>query len=180
MVILKNVTSKNIKNYILDPSNDLDELIDFYDYNSKFCIEGIFNALFILLKHYEQNKSRVNYLVTIVEELIEVKNIDEVKYFLGPIKDINNKINNIFSVKEKVSIRDIRIRLESMQNKINNSIIMDSKNSKTNCIEYLVFQGKNITVLENIINNQSYSDILSSVNKRLSNSLYESSTILKT
>ena len=162
---MKNITSKNVKNYILDPTNDLEEVINFYELDYKSTIEGIFNSLFVMLKNYEQNRSRIDFLVNIIEELVDIRGINELKYMLGPIKNINNLINDKFSLKEKVVIRDFKLSICNIQNKINNTIISDSNNNKSKCIEYLVFQDKNLSMIDNIVNNSNYNDILSVLDK---------------
>ena len=45
----------------------LEDVIDFLDEDYQSAIEGIFNALFSLLKNYDQNKSRVQFLIHLLE-----------------------------------------------------------------------------------------------------------------
>lgn len=150
--------SKTVKNFILDPSNDLEELIDFCDINFKLTIEGIFNALFILLKHYNQNKSKIEYLIELIDELVEVKTIEEIKTILGPIKDLENKINDNFTLKQKINIKSSKVKIDNILNNINNKISLGNSNNKSKCIEYLIFQEKNLSMVESFLN--TYKNIL--------------------
>ena len=55
---MKKITSKDIKKYILN-HNDLDILFEYIDDYYKETLEGILNALFILMKHPERNKEDI-------------------------------------------------------------------------------------------------------------------------
>ena len=74
-------TGKEIRNFILDPTNDLDELFDLIIENSQNVIDGILSALYkLLLRNYEQNKSRSNYLIYILDNMIDEFSNEELKF----------------------------------------------------------------------------------------------------
>lgn len=108
------INSKAIKKYILDVSNDLDDIIEYLDIDYKNTIEGIFNAIFTLMRHYEQNKSRIDYLISMVEASISLKPSSELKYLTGPIIDLQNKINDNFKLKNKIIVRDAMLRVQEI------------------------------------------------------------------
>ena len=45
---METITSKTIKNFILNPTNDLDDLFDFISEDFKSTIDGLFSALYRL------------------------------------------------------------------------------------------------------------------------------------
>lgn len=157
------IKSKFVKGFIMDPSNDLEEIVDFLEVDFKETIAGIFNALFTLLRHYSQNQSRVDYLVDLLEQLVEIKSIDELQNFIGPIQDFDNKILENFKLKQRIAIQKPYNRINDLFSKINQKKLNDIHNGKAKCLEYLIFQEKNITMIESFLS--TYSNILNSRNK---------------
>lgn len=155
-------TSKEVKKFILDPSHDLEELFDGLDEEYMVVVEGIFNALFILVKNYSQNKSRADYLVCILEELVELKCSSDLKKMIGPIIDFQNKINGL-SLKNKILVKEISIRVQNIFNEIQMKGIHDTQNEKMRCLEFLIFYDKNYFMLENFLND--HDNILSCRNQ---------------
>ena len=99
------VNSKEVKKYILNVENDLEGLIDDLEEDYKNTTEGIFNALFTLMRHYEQNKSRVQYLIHLIESTLSVKTSKELKALAGQIIDLDNKVNAL-KLKDRIAIRE--------------------------------------------------------------------------
>ena len=86
---MKEITSKDIKNFILDPTNDLDDLFDYLSNDYKSTIDGIFSALYkLLIRNYEQNKSRSDYLIKILDSIIEDGSEEELKYLNSNIQKV--------------------------------------------------------------------------------------------
>lgn len=146
-----NMNNKEIKKFILDATNNLEDIINFLDEDYQSAIEGIFNALFSLLKNYDQNKSRVQYLIHLLEQLIEVKGIDELKMMLGPITDFNNKISS-WQLKDRLSISKPYQQIGELLNQINNKEILALHNEKVKYLSFLIFQDKNLKMIENFLN----------------------------
>ena len=150
----KDMNNKEIKRFILDSTNNLEEIIDYIESDYQASIEGIFNALFSLLKNYDQNKSRVDYLIHLLNQLIDLKGIDELKLMLGPIIDFNNKIST-WSLKERLSINEPYYQIEELLNKINNKELSTIKTEKVKYLSFLIFQDKNLKMIETFLDSTS-------------------------
>ena len=99
------LNSKEIKKYILDSSSDLEEVISYLEEDYPSTIEGIFNAIFTLMRHYDQNRSRVDYLLNLVEGSISLVSGAEIKFLSGSIIDLNHKISN-WKLKDQIKVRE--------------------------------------------------------------------------
>ena len=99
------VNSKEIKKYILNVENDLEGLIEYLEEDYQNTTAGIFNALFTLMRHYEQNKSRVQYLIYLIESTLSVKQSKELKGLSGQIIDLDNKVSQL-KLKDRIAIRE--------------------------------------------------------------------------
>lgn len=160
MEIIKN---REVKKFIMDPTNDLEEVIDFLEIDFKETIDGIFCALFSLLRHYEQNKSRVDYLVSVLEQLLGVKDVDELKLMVGPIRDLDNKVLDNFKLKLRMSIQEPLTKIHGILAEINNRLLLSVRNGKARCLEYLIFQDRNLVMIESFL--ESSSNVLASRNQ---------------
>ena len=147
-------TGKEIRNFILDPTNDLDELFDLITENSQNVIDGILSALYkLLLRNYEQNKSRSDYLIYILDNMIDEFSNEELKFLNIKIDELNNNIVNNIKKKQRVLIREPINKLNDIHNKAAEKIISDIKNSKIKLLEYLIFQEKNLYLIEKTLAN---------------------------
>ncbi len=160
---MDNVTSKNVKKYILDIENDLDEVIVFLELNFKETVEGIMNALFSLIRNYPQNQTRADYLIDLLERLLDIKTTEELKLLVGPIVDFKNKIEDHWTLKQKLLIHTPYARIEHLLTKINQKVTADIKNNKIKILEYLIFQEQNLFMVEELLN--QYPNSLNSKNK---------------
>ncbi len=147
---MQKITSKEIKNYILN-HNDLDILFEYIDNYYKETIEGILNALFILMKHPEINKEDIEYLLFILKEQLKRESTSELKKLIGPIVDLQNKINDKFNLKERIKIKNHTLDLQTIFNEISIRIEAIEQNKKIKCLEFLIFQDKNIKMLSQFI-----------------------------
>ncbi len=143
------IGSKEIKKYILG-YNDLEELFNFLEIEFKETIEAIFNALFILLKNYEKNKMQVEYLIYILTEQLETKSLDELKLLTGPIIDFQNKISAL-KVKERIKIKSPCFRIQNIFNEIQVRLANNLNSQKKECLEFLIFYDKNISMIEKFL-----------------------------
>ena len=115
------ITSKEIKNFILDPTNNLDDLYDYLEKDFKNTIEGICSALYkLLLRNYDQNKSRSNYLISIIESTIDELTPEQVKHLNGCIENLNNNIVSNIKKKQRVLINEPVNRINEIHNKAAN------------------------------------------------------------
>lgn len=149
------IDNKTIKKFILNSTNDLDELIYYLDKDYKPTIEGIFNALFPLLKLYPQNQGRVDYLLGILEQIIELKPSNELTLMLGPITDLDNKINSL-PLKTRMQLNYPYQRIKKIVDEIDKKSLTELESGKLKYLEYLIFQNQDLFLIDNFIErNQS-------------------------
>ena len=146
----KSLNNKEIKKFILDTSNDLDNIIDYLEMDYQSTIDGLFSALFVLLKNYDQNKSRVDYLFRLLEQLVEIKTIEELKIMIDPISNLNNKISD-WSLKDRLEVNKPYQRIQEILNKINAKEVEALKNDRVKYLSFLIFQDKNLKMIEKMI-----------------------------
>lgn len=150
---MKIQTSKTIKNFILDPRNDLDELLEYIEVDTSLTTEGILNALFTLLCHYDQNRGRVDYLIILLERVSKTINPNELQPLLGQIIDFNNKISH-WSIKKRIAVSDPYQRIQNIFLKINNDGLMLMNNCRIKSLSYLIFEDKNLAMIDTFLNSE--------------------------
>lgn len=155
------VNSKEVKKYILNVENDLEGLIDDLEEDYKNTTEGIFNALFTLMRHYEQNKSRVQYLIHLIESTLSVKTSKELKVLAGQIIDLDNKVNAL-KLKDRIAIREPLNQIHEIFLAVNRNANV-VPNEKVKYLSFQIFQEKNIPLIESFLKENQ--GILSSRNK---------------
>lgn len=155
------VNSKEVKKYILNVENDLEGLIDDLEEDYKNTTEGIFNALFTLMRHYEQNKSRVQYLIHLIESTLSVKTSKELKVLTGQIIDLDNKVNAL-KLKDRIAIREPLNQIHEIFLAVNRNADV-VPNEKVKYLSFQIFQEKNIPLIESFLKENQ--GILSSRNK---------------
>ena len=145
---------KEVRDFIVDSSNDLEELITFLEVDHFSTVEGIINALYPLLKNYEQNKSRVQYLLHLLEQLVEIENAVELKPMIKPIEDLNHLISN-WGLKQRISISKPYQQIQEIQNHIYKKEFEANYNDKEKYLSFLIFQdrdaNKNVKMIEKMI-----------------------------
>lgn len=155
------VNSKEIKKYILNVENDLEGLIEFLEEDYKNTTVGIFNALFTLMRHYEQNKSRVQYLIHLIESTLSIKSSKELKVLSGQIIDLDNKVNAL-KLKDKIAIHEPLNKIHEIFLAVNRNADV-VPNEKVKYLSFQIFQEKNIPLIESFLKENQ--GILSSRNK---------------
>lgn len=155
------VNSKEIKKYILNVENDLEGLIEYLEEDYQNTTAGIFNALFTLMRHYEQNKSRVQYLIYLIESTLSVKTSKELKGLSGQIIDLDNKVSQL-KLKDRIAIREPLNQIHEIFLAVNRN--KDAvPNEKVKYLSFQIFQEKNIPLIESFLKENQ--GILSSRNK---------------
>lgn len=155
------VNSKEIKKYILNVENDLEGLIEYLEEDYQNTTVGIFNALFTLMRHYEQNKSRVQYLIYLIESTLSVKQSKELKGLSGQIIDLDNKVSQL-KLKDRIAIREPLNQIHEIFLAINRNAGV-VPNEKIKYLSFQIFQEKNIPLIESFLKENQ--GILSSRNK---------------
>ena len=158
---MKELTSKYIKNYILN-YEELNKIEEFLEIDFKETIEGIMNALYILTKNYDKNKKIIDTLIDILKEEIKSKKTEELHLLIGPIIDYQNKISK-FPIKERIKIKEISLEIQNIFNEIQVKSINEEHNEKIKILEFLILYDKNISMIEKYINENN--DILNIKNE---------------
>lgn len=156
------MNANEVKEFIINANNDLTNIITFLDNDFKETIKGIFDAIYPLIKVYDQNKSRVDYLFKIVEQVIEIKPTNELNCILSSIVDLNNKIDNM-TLSKRLPIIEPYQRIKKMLDKIEEKSLKELNDGKLNYLEYLVFQGRNISLIKIFL--ETNSDTIEQRNK---------------
>ena len=156
------IDNKTIKKFILTSTNDLEELLIFLDKAFKTTVEGMFNAMFPLLKLYEQNTGRVDFLLKILEQLVEVKSSGELVFLLGPITDLDNKISSL-PLKQRMQMNEPYQRIKRIVDDIEKKSLDEFSDGKLKYLEYLVFQNKDVNLIGNFL--EQHANLLSRKNK---------------
>lgn len=147
-------SSKEIKNFILDPTNDLDELFDSAAIDPKNTIDGILSALYkLLLRNYEQNKSRSDYLISVLDNITDDLTNEELKYLTSKIIEFNNNIVANIKKKQRIVIKSAVNEISNIHLKASEKILSDIKNGKIKLLEYLIFHEKNLYLIEKTLSN---------------------------
>ena len=147
---METITSNAIRNFIIKGTNDLDELLIYLDKDFKETIDGIFRALFSLMKTYNQNKDRVEYLINILEQVVEFKKSRELTCFIPLITTLENKVDKL-SMKDKVKMMTPYTRIKQLLVKIENKSKKELDNNKLKYLEYLIFYEQDLNLIESFI-----------------------------
>lgn len=115
---------KAIKEYILDMEDNYQVIDIFFQNYFKETSSAIFNALYILLKDYNKNKDKIDYILDLLRRFIntniEYGNNDILDKITGLIIGLKNKIDKNFSKKDKILINNIWYEINDLINSINN------------------------------------------------------------
>ena len=146
------MTSKEIRDYILNVENDLDELFDFIENDFKNAIDGIFSGLYrLLIRNYTQNASRVIYLIQILDIIINNLTDEEIKYLNGNIETLNTNIFNNIKKKSRILINEPINKINEIHNKASNKVLNEFKNNRIKVLKYLIFHEKNLSMIEDAL-----------------------------
>jgi hypothetical protein len=172
------MNNKKLKNYILKSSCDINYLQTLLSNSFSPTVEVIFNSLYILLKDSNKNKEKIECLIELLNNNIENFSEKKLKTITNLIRQLNNNINNNFSAKQKIGINNYHYEINEMFNNINNKLIKINKERGINkvpiCLEYLIFQEKNLTEIKKFI--LKHPNLLKNKNKDGDNVL---STLIK-
>ena len=148
----ENICENTIKEFILDPGNRIEEIIDYLsyclDYNNEEVIKAIFKALFILLRHYENDsRVRADCLINFLDENIMDNIFREVEMIMNNIDELKRKVKNL-KKKQQRAIEAPLDKLNKIYNNINDNLINNFDNKKLKCLEFLIFVEKNVDLVE--------------------------------
>lgn len=143
------ISSKEVKKLILEYDN-LGQLDDYIDVDFRNTIIGIFNALFILLKNYDKNIKLIDYLLSFLESIVSVRNVNELKLLIGPIIDLQNKVSS-FKLRDRIKIKNVSYRVQNIFNNIQGKISNQGRYDQIRGLEFLIFYDKNLNMIKNFL-----------------------------
>lgn len=166
---MKHNLKKEIEKYILG-NEELNELKFYLETEPTTTLNAIFKSLYTLLKKYDklENKYKVESLINFLEHTIKENEINEPQILISLIIELKNKIAN-FKTKQKILINDPWSRINNLFLEINNSLIPEIQNKKIKYLEYLIFEDKNLSMIESYLKENN--NILESSNKNGDNIL---------
>lgn len=150
--------TQDIKDFIIDSSNDLNEINLFLENEFKTTIKVIFDVLFILLKQYGQNKKRTDELISFLEHLIEKVPISKLSYFVAPFRGFERKIEHDFKLKQKRAIKKPYLQIHNIFTNLNYKLLLNTHEGKISYLEFLIFQDQNMALVETFL--EDYSNVL--------------------
>ena len=153
---MRSGVNKEVRNFILN-YGDMDVIYQYLEVSFKEASEGIFNALFTLIRNYDKNRKMINDLLVILEDETKRRTVNELKILLGPIIDFQNKFSR-FSMKERIKVQDPYFHIQNIFNDIQAKIVYDTYCEKVKCLEFLIFHDKNISMIEKYLDD--YYDVL--------------------
>lgn len=145
----KKLTSKEIKTFILDSSKNLDRIITFLEKDYETTIKGIISALYPLLKNYDQNESRVKYLICLLQQLISIAKVTELKILSASLVNLNDLILNL-NLKQRINLSIPIKEIQEMQKKITEKEMQENYNDKIKYLSFLIYQDKEFNHLKMI------------------------------
>lgn len=146
------ITKNKIKRFILDSSNDVEDLLEFLETDSDEVVTGMIEALFILMKLYDQNKEKTDYLINLLDQLIEIKTTEELKEINSHLIELDNKIK-LLKLKQRIKITQPYQKLKQLIETINQKTYQESYDGKLKYLEYLIFQNRDKELINDYLNN---------------------------
>lgn len=156
--------SRSIRDLILDFDYNIDDIDELLEESYNEVIEGMFSALFFLLKCYSHNQDRICDLLNKIEEICDNERDYENFIFINNcIKNILGNINGVLDRHQKKDVHCIVSRLSRLSRLVfeeGKDIICDNR---FKLFEYLICIDRNISRVNLMLDN--YSDILKSVDE---------------
>lgn len=147
--------SKKIKQKILNYELEISSLEKYLNDDFKNTITGMINALFSLLRHSTKNEKMIEEIIKEIEYLVEEEEEKvRLKLICKLLEEINDRINNYFSKKNKNEIDDLRKRLINVLN-LTKTKMENEKDISSQILHNIIFIDKDLAKLRAIVNNDS-------------------------
>ena len=147
---MKYKVSKIIRNEILHNDTDYDYIYSALEINFNETIQGILNSLKHLLRHIEEedNMCKIENLVILLNTYIDKNNKKkELDHLYNKVEEFINNLSLSFN---KDKLNDLKKNIDSLVNIQNKCILNPNekyKNDKSDFINYLIFEKKDISLL---------------------------------
>ena len=147
---MKYKVSKIIRNEILHNDTDYDYIYSALEINYIETLQGILNSLKHLLRHIEDedNSNKIDNIILLLNTYVDKNNKKK------ELEHLNNKveefINNLSLSFNKDKLNDLKKNIDSLVNIQNKCILNPNekyKNDKSDFINYLIFEKKDISLL---------------------------------
>lgn len=152
------MSNKEIEQRILNYDLEIGDLEDYKKEDFVSTVTGMINALYVLMKHADKNVELIDSIFQQIEEIIKEENEENKKIIIELIDRLNNRIDATYNKKNKNNIAPLRIRLIRIIKEIENTKRDEVKSDILKIIRKVVYDDKNITNVEAIINNRKNID----------------------
>lgn len=141
VILTKKTSEIDIETFLLENYNET--------------IKGIFDALYDLLKDYNKNKKKIEFLLSSLERSIIKKQELELETFAICCLEFEARYSDEFTEKNKKQIVVPCQRIKKMEDIIYSNSPNVAKIEKSRLLEYLVFEDKNISRIKILLENCS-------------------------
>ena len=152
------MSNKDIEQRILNYDLEIGDLEDYKKEDFVSTVTGMINALYVLMKHADKNVELIDGILEVLENTVEEKEEENLKIIIELIDRLNNRIDATYNKKNKNNIAPLRIRLIRIIKEIENTKRDEVKSDILKIIRKVVYDDKNITNVEAIINNRKNID----------------------
>ena len=152
------MSNKEIEQRILNYDLEIGDLEDYKKEDFVSTVTGMINALYVLMKHADKNVELIDGILEVLENTVEEKEEENKKIIIELIDRLNNRIDATYNKKNKNNIAPLRIRLIRIIKEIENTKRDEVKSDILKIIRKVVYDDKNITNVEAIINNRKNID----------------------
>lgn len=165
------MTSKNIKNMILNYEMTEDLLWEYLEIDFNNAIIGVTSALNVLVIDYNKNMVLINDILSSLELIAKKStNIDSIKIFHLKIKELVGNVFKHFKEIDNCSLKMIIRRLQDISKYLKQKINDDEASKKIGIIETII-NDKNLKIISNLIRDNK--DILKIKDGNNENILYK-------
>lgn len=161
--------NKEIESILLTENEEvLKKLDDYFSNNYKDTLLAMFTVLINAVRTKTIND--INLILSNIEMVLLEQNASCDKLIIDAVKDANNKLSTFRSIKENRELRNIKFRLVDINRKIKEKKETENSNALYNFYYYIVFEEKNIELLEALL--ESEKNILAKKDSNDKNILY--------
>ena len=152
------MSNKEIEQRILNYDLEIGDLEDYRKEDFVSTVTGMINSLYVLMKHADKNVELIDGILEVLENTVEENQEENLKIIIELINRLNNRIDATYNKKNKNNIATLRIRLVRIIKEIENTKRDEAKSDILKIIRKVVYDDKNITNIEAIINNRNNID----------------------
>lgn len=161
--------NRELQSILLTENEDnLKKLDNYFSDDYKSTLLSMFTVLVDAIK--TKPIYDINLILSNIETVLLEQDASKDKMIIDAVRDANNRINNIKSVKENRELKNIKFRLVDINRKINEKKDKEDNNALYNLYNYLIFEERNIDLIVSLL--ESERNILSKKDLDNNNILY--------